>query len=324
MRGLVDLPTTATDKPIDADIPCTSCGYNLRGLNTNGNCPECGAGAIGSAQRFWLNQRLPGLAGADPRWLAEMRWGTALVLLGFAIMLFVAGSTDRRWAPFHLSMRQLLYIACTGWTLAYWGAWKLTARWRDPLRPDQKPGFRWLGALPVLAVLTPGWMFLDYAVRRKFGWEPEIISTFMALVGLLACAACTGVCMLRLATCAAKNLANRLRYVLSGLGIVQLTAYAIIVFVAPRLNGFRSLYTLVNLPLPTGSPDFVAWAPQLMRENPFRNKEWAIAFVLTITELASLVMMMWMLVVLTYASHNRRRRLKWEAAHGSTQASSRP
>jgi hypothetical protein len=29
-------------KPIDEDRACNGCGYNLRGLTTGGNCPECG------------------------------------------------------------------------------------------------------------------------------------------------------------------------------------------------------------------------------------------------------------------------------------------
>jgi uncharacterized repeat protein (TIGR04138 family) len=32
--------------PIDTDLPCIACGYNLRGLTTSDNCPECGRPAI--------------------------------------------------------------------------------------------------------------------------------------------------------------------------------------------------------------------------------------------------------------------------------------
>ncbi len=30
------------DETIVADVPCINCGYNLRGLNAEGRCPECG------------------------------------------------------------------------------------------------------------------------------------------------------------------------------------------------------------------------------------------------------------------------------------------
>jgi uncharacterized repeat protein (TIGR04138 family) len=32
--------------PIDTDLPCIDCGYNLRGLTTSDKCPECGASTI--------------------------------------------------------------------------------------------------------------------------------------------------------------------------------------------------------------------------------------------------------------------------------------
>jgi hypothetical protein len=38
-------PTEASEynEPFDKDLPCIRCGYNLRGLKPDGNCPECGA-----------------------------------------------------------------------------------------------------------------------------------------------------------------------------------------------------------------------------------------------------------------------------------------
>lgn len=42
---------------IDADIPCLSCGYNLRGLAEDGRCPECGTAIEPSVQRYRLRGR---------------------------------------------------------------------------------------------------------------------------------------------------------------------------------------------------------------------------------------------------------------------------
>src|SRR4051794_27404884 len=32
--------------PIEIDLPCAGCKYNLRGLTTDGRCPECGAAVL--------------------------------------------------------------------------------------------------------------------------------------------------------------------------------------------------------------------------------------------------------------------------------------
>ena len=35
---------TETRPTIEQDVPCAGCGYDLRGLSPEGNCPECGFG----------------------------------------------------------------------------------------------------------------------------------------------------------------------------------------------------------------------------------------------------------------------------------------
>jgi hypothetical protein len=41
--------------PIDVDLPCAACGYNLRGLSVAGRCPECGAPVIESVREAEAN-----------------------------------------------------------------------------------------------------------------------------------------------------------------------------------------------------------------------------------------------------------------------------
>ncbi len=60
------------------DVPCIQCEYNLRGLDCETVCPECG----GTVER---TLRGPWLRYADPRWLNRMRIGT-LLLLSTAIL----------------------------------------------------------------------------------------------------------------------------------------------------------------------------------------------------------------------------------------------
>ncbi len=71
----------ALQESIAVDLPCTQCGYNLRGLTPKGRCPECNTVIARS-----LHGRL--LRASDPAWLRRVRLGTALVLV--RILLLVA------------------------------------------------------------------------------------------------------------------------------------------------------------------------------------------------------------------------------------------
>ena len=58
----------ASPRVIDRDTSCRRCGYNLRGLSTAGQCPECGAEVESS-----IGSRL--LVFADPKWLKSLLRG---------------------------------------------------------------------------------------------------------------------------------------------------------------------------------------------------------------------------------------------------------
>jgi hypothetical protein len=63
--------STADVAEINLDVPCASCGYNLRGLSSDGKCPECGASVarsleihlnpIAPTQVLWARMVLAGL-----------------------------------------------------------------------------------------------------------------------------------------------------------------------------------------------------------------------------------------------------------------------
>jgi hypothetical protein len=66
----------ALSPEIDADLPCSACDYNLKGLPADANCPECGQ-PIARTLRF-------GLIHSDPAWLrrqaAAVPWLAALCI----------------------------------------------------------------------------------------------------------------------------------------------------------------------------------------------------------------------------------------------------
>lgn len=64
---------------VSADLPCISCGYNLRGLSPDSVCPECGI-PIGRSQYGNL------LRYSDPTWVKQlssgMNWVIAAIIVG--------------------------------------------------------------------------------------------------------------------------------------------------------------------------------------------------------------------------------------------------
>ncbi|RJP37964.1 MAG: hypothetical protein C4547_04960 [Phycisphaerales bacterium] len=73
----------AEDGLIDFDAPCRRCGYNLRGLQLNQDCPECSAPAWTVAAGEFLSL-------SDPRWVAGLARGAHATLLGLSLAVLSA------------------------------------------------------------------------------------------------------------------------------------------------------------------------------------------------------------------------------------------
>jgi hypothetical protein len=117
------------------DLACIKCGYNLRGADAEGACPECGLAVGRSARGHWLRY-------CDPGWLASIWQG--LNLLGIVIacvvllvMLERAGWVTRGAWGDTLAMIALAGAISTAAVLGVVGFWKAT-------RPDPaKLGDEW-------------------------------------------------------------------------------------------------------------------------------------------------------------------------------------
>jgi len=55
---------------VSIDLPCRTCGYVLRGLSVEGNCPECGLAIRQSMRRGRLED-------SDPDWLRRAEESTS-------------------------------------------------------------------------------------------------------------------------------------------------------------------------------------------------------------------------------------------------------
>ncbi|HEX8521661.1 MAG TPA: hypothetical protein VF669_05340 [Tepidisphaeraceae bacterium] len=65
---------------VEQDAPCRKCGYNLRGLDLRGRCPECGT-PVGLAIHGQL------LKYSDPAWVGTLARGVRLIIAGLALMV---------------------------------------------------------------------------------------------------------------------------------------------------------------------------------------------------------------------------------------------
>lgn len=131
---------------IDQEIPCRGCGYNLRGLQLHGVCPECSV-PIGRSIRGDL------LIFSNPRWVNGLARGMLLVIsavltsVGAAIVMgvgFAFVGSPMRSAIASGSLSMLTTIAAgVGFIIALvqtFGYWLLTAP--DPGTADSR-GDRW-------------------------------------------------------------------------------------------------------------------------------------------------------------------------------------
>ena len=107
------------------DIPCRSCGYNLRTLAHTGFCPECSTPVAASMGGGYLRN-------ADPLFLRRLNAG--LKLLRITVWCFALAPFVFRQMPFP-TILSAICIAASGAMLA--GNWLLTTRDPSGLGEDE-------------------------------------------------------------------------------------------------------------------------------------------------------------------------------------------
>jgi hypothetical protein len=135
---------------IDADLFCSTCGHNLRGLEPSGVCTECG-----SLVEWSLGDGT--LRFADPQWVRTVRSGVTWVTLTLPWL----------WLPL-------------AWPLFFWGFWRLAT----PAPQERQAGATYgLAAIragpPVVLVLA---LVSIVAVQAWRPWSgPDFAQFAMAL-----------------------------------------------------------------------------------------------------------------------------------------------
>jgi hypothetical protein len=173
-----------TDPLVSPGVVCVHCGYDLRGLDARGRCPECGQ-EIAPSVRWWELQRREArpLSASDRRWVRWVSEGALIAVVAFALAAALAfappwafewKSPQRRWS---------LGVACTAWVFSCWAAWRLSER--EPTATPAAAGSRWLLRWCTVAYLA-GPFIAEFAPQYNAGagWAFLIFGSLIA--GLIA------------------------------------------------------------------------------------------------------------------------------------------
>lgn len=190
---------------LDEDVPCRDCGYSLRGLELEGNCPECHAPVRRSVHAELLRF-------ADPGWLKRVAWGTGLMAVAIPAMVPATGAALVAADGDRVGAALVLALATTVPVVAVWLA---TAP--EPAhverRPISRPAARVsllcgiLLAAALLQALAADWW--PPALHRR-GPALVLADGALFLIGLLALGSWGRSLALRLP---ADRLARRIRIV---------------------------------------------------------------------------------------------------------------
>ncbi len=98
------------DTPIQTDLLCVKCGYNLRGLQPSSKCPECNADVQDSCYGDLLRY-------ADRQWVDRILLGTKLFIVAFtfltlsSVILLLVLLVELFLPELHESIPLLLFVS---------------------------------------------------------------------------------------------------------------------------------------------------------------------------------------------------------------------
>ena len=104
------LPSIPPPLLVVDDLPCRTCGYNLRTLATDGVCPECATPIAVSTRSELLRE-------ADPNWVRLIKLGCGWFCAG-VVFKFLAWAMHAAWCR--------MLFAPIGSALMLAGAWLFT------------------------------------------------------------------------------------------------------------------------------------------------------------------------------------------------------
>lgn len=145
-----EIPLDASGR-IDTDVQCVGCDYNLRGLDDEAVCPECGIAVDQSVRGDFLQF-------ANPEWLMSlamgMSWAFGSLAAVVACGLFAAGCGS------FIGDRELLSVMILGITTgtpimcAFVACWLFSMPEPHAVNPDPSPNWRKIARVSAIVLVS--------------------------------------------------------------------------------------------------------------------------------------------------------------------------
>jgi hypothetical protein len=105
-------------EPLATKLHCVRCRYDLRGLDENSRCPECGLGI------YWTLRAPEKLSQYPADWVSTMAWSVRLLMIAYASVFLLLIGESLEILP--KSEILLLGVFCSATLLQLIGMWMLS------------------------------------------------------------------------------------------------------------------------------------------------------------------------------------------------------
>jgi len=142
--------TPTSNEPMDFDLPCIKCQYNLRSLARDAACPECGSSVANSVLPWRMMF-------TDPAWLKKVRLGIMLGLVAYLWTIFfnICLPILISYLDLDLHMISVVYAIAVTPFLGLTAAAAFLMTFAEPGQPDEaRPHWaHWTGMLSAVLLI---------------------------------------------------------------------------------------------------------------------------------------------------------------------------
>jgi hypothetical protein len=132
----IPLPAIPLPPVVLGETLCRQCGYDLRTLSSDANCPECNAPVRLSLENDLL------LRSADPAWLKKILAGILILLIAEVLLTATSRYGLYRYLIFQVSLANYRILRIAAITASLFGSWLLSTPEPTELRVEKSNPLR--------------------------------------------------------------------------------------------------------------------------------------------------------------------------------------